>query len=266
MATVIRSALLADAPFLLERRLRKDVARDPDPPPPVSPLALDTTLPCEPGPLPMQREAPPLPLDAIEPAPASVPMQPVKPELSLDERDALVREEIESAREQVLGQARREGYEEGLAQGRAVLAGEIDALRSVALSAGEILRREIVGVEDVAIDIAFEAVCRIIGTAVATREGVAAVVRELIRDLHGREQLVVRLSAHDLALLGDQAGTLLKGPDGLKLEFVPDERVVLGGCIVEVAGGTLDGRLETQLKQLSDTLLGAHRIEAEGGS
>ena len=265
MATVIRSAMLADPPFLLERRPGRYGADEPDPRS-VTPLALDTAPARGPGPSLTQPEAVPQPLEAIEPAPASGPMQPAKPELSLDERDRLVREEIASAREQVLEQARREGYEEGLAQGRAALAGEIEALRKVVVSAGEMLGREIVGVEDAVIDIAFEAVCRIIGTTLTTREGVAAVVRELIRDLPRREQLVVRLSAHDFALLGDQAGTLLKGPDGLKLEFVADERVALGGCIVEVGGGTLDGRLETQLKQLSDTLLGAHRVEAEVGA
>ena len=261
MATVIRSARLAGTPFLLVRGPREaDTAEA------VSELASPAARPELEIALPPQPEAAPSPPEAVEPARTPEPVRAVKSALSLSDRDRLVREEFEALREQVLERARQEGFEEGVVSGQAAFTDQIEALRRVVASAGEALRGEIQGVEDVVIDIAFEAVCRIMGAVLVTPEGVASVVREVIRDVREREQLLVRLSPQDFALLGEQADVLLKGQEGLRLEFLPDERVVLGGCIVEVAGGTLDGRLETQLKQLSDTLLGARRVEGEGGA
>ena len=57
-------------------------------------------------------------------------------------------------------------------------------------------------------------------------------------------------------------GLLPKNGDTARLELVADERVELGGCLIETDGGTLDGRLETQLKRLRDTLLDAARAPA----
>jgi flagellar biosynthesis/type III secretory pathway protein FliH len=45
--------------------------------------------------------------------------------------------------------------------------------------------------------------------------------------------------------------------------LLSDDRVLLGGCLIETSGGTLDGRLETQMQQLRDTLLAARRMLPE---
>jgi flagellar assembly protein FliH len=259
MATVIRSAKVAGKPFLLAKK-----AAESQPAEAVSVVSTPAARPeanllvAAPKPSPA-----PVPPESVEQAPPADSKRGEAAVLSLNERDRLLREEIEVLRKQVLERARQEGYEAGLAAGEAAFSDQIESLRHLARSAEAALSGDIHGFEDVLIDIAFEAVCRIIGRTLATPEGVASVIREVIREVRGREQLLVRLSPQDLALLGERVSTLLNGQEGLRLEFVADERVALGGCIVEVAGGTLDGRLETQLKQLSDTLLGVRRIESE---
>jgi flagellar assembly protein FliH len=80
-------------------------------------------------------------------------------------------------------------------------------------------------------------------------------VREAMRGMLAKEGLVVRLSPTDYGALGPS-------PEP-KVEVVADERVALGGCIIETSGGTLDARLEVQLQQLVDTLTRARHAQAE---
>jgi len=51
--------------------------------------------------------------------------------------------------------------------------------------------------------------------------------------------------------------------DDAKIEIFPDERVSIGGCLLEAGGGTLDARLEVQLRQLLDTLTRARGAQGE---
>jgi flagellar biosynthesis/type III secretory pathway protein FliH len=44
---------------------------------------------------------------------------------------------------------------------------------------------------------------------------------------------------------------------------VPDERVALGGCLIDSPGGTLDGRLETQLQRLREVLVATRALEPD---
>jgi flagellar assembly protein FliH len=97
------------------------------------------------------------------------------------------------------------------------------------------------------------------------REGVQAAVREVMRGVHERERLVVRVSPRDHALLAVD-GFKPRNGDGQAVELLADERVELGGCLIETGGGTLDGRLETQLKRLRDTLVGAARASVVEGA
>ncbi len=83
--------------------------------------------------------------------------------------------------------------------------------------------------------------------------------------MHDRERLVVRVSPRDHELLAAE-GLKPKNGDAHAVELLADERVELGGCLIETGGGTLDGRLETQLKRLRDTLLGAARAPAAEGA
>jgi flagellar assembly protein FliH len=83
-------------------------------------------------------------------------------------------------------------------------------------------------------------------------------VQQAARQLRAKENLVLRVAAADHARL---AGKIVV--EGARLEVVADERVTLGGCLVETAGGTLDARLEVQLRQLVDTLARAKEAQGE---
>jgi flagellar assembly protein FliH len=105
-------------------------------------------------------------------------------------------------------------------------------------------------------------VCKLLGQALASREGVTAAVREVVRRARERSRLTLRVSPSDYALIREHLATVLEGLEAGQVEVVSDERVHLGGCLLETPSGSLDGRLEVQLESLRRTLLAAQSEEA----
>lgn len=167
-----------------------------------------------------------------------------------------VRDAIE---EQVLlEEARKQAYREGFASGvedgqrEFVVQGEKMAalLESLGGVRGELLRE----VEDDVVAIVFQAVTAIIGNALAERVGVVDVVRQVIGQVRDRENLIVRVSSKDFALIKDAYAP--ENCVGQRVEVLAEPRILPGGCLVESSAGTLDGRLEVQLHSLRELLLG----------
>ncbi|MWL90524.1 FliH/SctL family protein [Cupriavidus sp. SW-Y-13] len=105
-------------------------------------------------------------------------------------------------------------------------------------------------IEEQAVAIAYEAVCRIVGDAAVEADAVRTIVTRALAELDGKPALGVRLHPRDLA-------TLQASPDGQALlqgfaavSWTADHGVSMGGCMVDSAAGTLDARLEVQLLAL----------------
>jgi flagellar assembly protein FliH len=147
--------------------------------------------------------------------------------------------------------AEQRGYAAGEKKGQeaaaAAMREQIERITSLAEEFDAALRKRTESEEDVIVDIVFTAVCRILGERGATREAVQGAVRAAVAATREREQLVVRLHPDDAALLQDAA-------DGAALRLSADPAVVLGGCIVDGPGGSLDARFETQLEALGAAL------------
>jgi len=101
----------------------------------------------------------------------------------------------------------------------------------------------------------FVAVCRILGQH--SREHVTAAVQHVLTEAKLNEPLTVLLHAQDLAALDVHDGIW---PVQVKLST--DERVKLGGCLVQTAHQTLDARLEVQLELLRE-MLDTARLERQ---
>jgi flagellar assembly protein FliH len=164
---------------------------------------------------------------------------------------------LEALRRQAVEDGYRDGRDAGEKAARAEFAAERQSLQSLARSLGEALERGIAGAEDAMVEIAFAAVCKVLGAAAASEAGVRAMVREAMREVRQKERIVVRVSPREHAVL--QAELAAEAA----VEVAADERVAAGGCLVETAGGTLDARLEVQLRQLLDTLARARDAQGE---
>lgn len=174
-----------------------------------------------------------------------------------------LQDECAAERQKAREAAYDEGYQHGEEEGRNAYRDRLTMLQDLITSLKEEFAGEIAGLEDVVVDIAFEAICKIVGRSLHERDGVRAVVQEVASRAKDQEKLVLRVSPRDYALLHEDGDALAGVAQGIKHELVPDDRVVLGGCMIETAGGTIDGRLEIQLQQLRETLVSARKMLPE---
>lgn len=181
---------------------------------------------------------------------------------------------VEQVRQSILAQiksdadaARELGRQRGLQEGRAAgreesqqaFAAELARIRSISARLSGALAAGIGDQEDLAVAIAFEAVCKVLGAAAITEEGVRAHVRQAAAHAKNKESVVVRLHAADLSALRDAGALNTVLPPGQAVSWVADDSIELGGCVVETDGGGLDARLETQLERIRTALLAARR-------
>jgi len=175
---------------------------------------------------------------------------------------AQIKSEAEAARE--LGRQRglQEGRTAGREESQQAFASELARVRSITGKLNEALTKGIDGLEDMAVAIAFEVVCKVLGAAAMTPEGLRALIRQAAEHAKNKERLVVRLHAADLSALRAAGALNTIFPSDKTVSWVADHSIELGGCVVETDGGGLDARLETQIERVRSALLAARRQTA----
>ncbi len=272
MDTLIRSARLLKEPVLLSAKLKRSEPAAPAPEPAPDPQSFAS----EPM-LAAQQPEDSFAQQVIDDSLAQAYAQPAYPQVLHDDREEqeralrrqqeelLAREQqIEEEKQKAVERGYTEGYNAGAAAAEEAYSQRLAQLQALISGAIDALTRDIAGVEDAALEIVFTAVAKILGKALVEGDGVTAIVREVINHAKNRENLVIRVSPADFAVLEQNRGRLLVGIEDGKVELVADDRVQLGGCLLETAGGNLDGRLEVQVQQLRDTLSTA-RAAAKNG-
>lgn len=165
--------------------------------------------------------------------------------------------ELEVLRREALESGREQGLQQGRAAGERECSRQVQLLRTVVEESRAAQLRELGALAQSATDIVLVAVGKILGDAFASREAAFAAVQAVIRRCHERSHLRVCVAPGDFEMLSARHGELMERSRAGELELVADERVVLGGCIVESASGSLDGRLEVQMQRLHETLRNA---------
>lgn len=221
-----------------------------------------------------RRRAAPVVVPFAEPEKPAEPSPPVDvhAECRARERElvAQARRELEAAhaaeREAVRASAHREGAEAGreegrraaLEEGRAANAALLERADALIAAIGAAHERALAAIEEPAVALGFAAACRILGTKVATPEGVRGIVEQLLAHARATERVTVRLNGEDLRLL-----RALGACGGLEaerhLDLVEDAKLATGDCCAESQSGTLEARLDAQVQALRDALLEARR-------
>ncbi len=159
--------------------------------------------------------------------------------------------------DEIKEEARRQGYEEGLAQARAEMEQEASRLRELAESFGGALDsldfRLADQVLNLALDIAKQVV---IGELAARPERILDVVNLALRQMaESAREARLLLNPEDAQLVRHILNDLL---DRSRLRIVEDARIVRGGCLIETLEGDLDVTLQTRWRQVI-SVLGSNR-------
>jgi flagellar assembly protein FliH len=172
------------------------------------------------------------------------------------ERERQRRAEEELARDEARRLAREEGLQQGRAEGRMEMQSAIESLRAIAASLEAARDAWLADREDDLVCLVYEAVCRICGPLLATREGVREHLSATLQQVRGREPVTVRLASADIGKLREIGADTW---EGRQVALVADSSLDAGGCVIETAAGTLDARLSWQLEHLLDVLRSARR-------
>lgn len=232
----------------------------------VSPAAAVPALPVEPAPFApreeqLEQQARQLQADAqqlrqdreaLDAATASLARQ----QAGLDERErqlASARQKLADEADEIKAQAELRGHAAGTEQGERAageaVAAQVARVGALAQALTQAKRALLEENQDMLVDIAFAATCRMLGRHAATRAGIESIVLGLIENERDVETLTVRLHPDDARLLGDAVAPL-----GPRVAVQADASVELGGCLVDSGRGTLDARLERQLQHLREAL------------
>jgi flagellar assembly protein FliH len=185
----------------------------------------------------------------------NVNVQSSPPPMTHDEFEQSLGERLDAMRREAREQGLREGRERGYADARKEESAQLEAMAALVRGARDSLKHGIEGLSELGAEIVFEAVLKMVGQIGTDREGITAIIRQVIHGAKDRSRLFVRVRKADLEWIVTHRNDLLEGLDAGNVEFVADDRVTLGGCILETPVGNLDGRLETQLASLRDILL-----------
>ncbi|MDB5839547.1 MAG: hypothetical protein JWQ23_1499 [Herminiimonas sp.] len=146
---------------------------------------------------------------------------------------------------------RKEGREAVHEQGRAALENAAREIQGLLEKIDLSVQARLDTAEDAAIEIAYEAVLRIIGQSIGQPAIVRDIVRVVVDKVRDSRQITIRVAPADFTILADVGVSMFCR----HATVVADERVRLGGCIVDTEAGSLDGRLEVQLMLLKELLL-----------
>lgn len=81
------------------------------------------------------------------------------------------------------------------------------------------------------------------------------IVMTALRQARQQEMMTVRVNAADLPLVEKMRERIDAFGRARYLDFVADQTIKEGGCLIESASGTIDARLETQLRVFEKALL-----------
>ena len=175
---------------------------------------------------------------------------------------AMLSEELAAVRDA----ARTEGYERGHAEAmkeaRDKVRGALEALDALHGAAEEAFATEAGQLTEACADIVGEAFFKLAGSALLERAAIVGAVTEVLKRVRDERELRIHVNPQDLPVLRSAEAGIAASLPGRRFTLLADGRVEAGGCMVESALGSLDGRLEVQLAGLCATL----RAARAGGS
>lgn len=174
-----------------------------------------------------------------------------------------VKDEVESAKEVARQRGFLEGKQAGIEEAKIEFAEQLKQLEALSAKVQAAVKSNVLDLEELAVALSFEAVCKIMGSTAHSSESVRAMVKQVLKQSANSSEVVVHLHPADLRSLRELGVPDFADQTQAKVSWLADTSLQLGGCLVEVDGGVLDARLETQIGALKSCLLAARANQAE---
>lgn len=176
------------------------------------------------------------------------------------EKAKLILQEAHKEAQAIKKQAFQDGYNEGLDTGKKDGLSEIEKqfesflqeLKNMIQETIQERKKTIKELEPQVVDLSMKIAEKILRREASSYEDmIFEQVEVALNKLNDRTKITLRVNRMDVGRLNSYRDRILSLQDDIKeLDIVEDLRVDEGGCIVETASGTVDGRINTQLSEI----------------
>ena len=148
--------------------------------------------------------------------------------------------EIVLQAERELEEKRRQGYEDGVAEGKAEVAERFFDTVSASVE-------HLSGMESALIELVMRSLKAILG-AFDNKELVAETVGHALRLVRDEKRVTLRVAVDDAGVVEERLADFARRDPGMgRIDVVPDAALSSGGCVMETEIGVIDATLERQL-------------------
>ena len=159
--------------------------------------------------------------------------------------------ELENLVEERKEEGYQEGYQEGTNKAKNDNESVLDNLAELVSSIENAFEAKTNDLESLITDAIFIGVTRILGEAIVNDNERINMIQNVVKTIGTLQPYTLRLSEYDYNILSAHNSEMKKF--NIK-NLISDDRVELGGCIIDTEKGIFDGRLEVQLARLKDVI------------
>jgi len=170
---------------------------------------------------------------------------------------AVLSDDLAAVRDAAHAEGYERGHREAMQEAREKVSSAIESLEALCGAAESAFESERAQLNAACADVVAEVFFKLAGAALATREAIVGAVTEVLKRVREERELRIHVNPGDLPVLRTAEAAIEASLPGRRFTLISDGRVETGGCIVESALGSLDGRLEVQLAELCATLRAA---------
>lgn len=157
--------------------------------------------------------------------------------------------DVIAAAQQEAENIRRDAYQAGREEAEKELIEHLTAIKEIRSQSLQEVERDV-------LKLSVKLAEKIIGKEIQLNEAARGeIVFNALRQARQQEMLTVRVNTADLPVVERLREKIDSFGRAKYIDFVADQAVKEGGCIIESASGTIDARLETQLRILENALL-----------
>ncbi|MBW2654906.1 MAG: hypothetical protein JRC91_08240 [Deltaproteobacteria bacterium] len=173
----------------------------------------------------------------------------------IEETEKLIEEKIEIAAKEAYGKGFSKGKTEGINRKQKELALAAESLAKLTRELNVLKEDFLKDAEKEIIDLVFLIAGSVIHKEVKTdRDVILSVISDAMRTIQEKKNVSIRLNPEDYRYMTEAKSDFLDSFKDILIE--KDEGIDQGGAVIKTHSGTLDARLDQQLKKIRDQVSG----------